>query len=97
MASAEVVNTAPRKALRRPPAPSRDRLPGETAAVMTAAAGLDGIRGGQALDRLGLANAMKTVARRLGPPAKSDAGIEQRFFIGHPFDTQDIKRSDDVK
>jgi hypothetical protein len=25
---------------------------------------------------------MKTVARRVGPPAKSEAGIEQRFFIG---------------
>lgn len=49
---------------------------------MTAAAGLDGIRGGQPLDRLGLAEAIKTVARRLGPPAKSEAGIEQRFFVG---------------
>jgi hypothetical protein len=76
-----VQSTAP-KTLRRPPAPSRDRLIGENAAVMTAAAGLDGIRGGQPFDRLGLAEAIKTVARRLGPPSKSEAGIEQRFFVG---------------
>jgi hypothetical protein len=87
VASAEVVNTPQRK-LRRPPAPRSDRLPSEKAAVMTAASGLDGIRGGQALDRVGLAEAMKTVARRVGPPSKSEAGIEQRFFIGqavYPF------------
>ncbi|MGH9317878.1 MAG: hypothetical protein ACRD1P_12325, partial [Thermoanaerobaculia bacterium] len=83
VASAEtVVSTAPKPALRRPPAPRGDRLPSENSAVMTAAAGLDGIRGGQPLDRLGLAEAIKTVARRLGPPAKSEAGIEQRFFVG---------------
>lgn len=83
-----VVSTASRPQLRRPPAPRGDRIPGENAAVLTAAAGLDGIRGGQPLDRLGLAEAIKTVARRLGPPAKSEAGIEQRFFVGqavYPF------------
>jgi hypothetical protein len=86
VASAEVQNTRPQ--LRRPPTPSRDRLPAENSAVLTAAAGLDGIRGGQVLDRMKLAEAMRTVARRLGPPAKSEAGIEQRFFIGqavYPF------------
>lgn len=77
----EVVNRAPRKPLRRPPAPSASRLPSEPAAVLTAAAGLDGIRGGQPLDRISLAEAMRTVARRLGPPAKSENGIEQRFFV----------------
>jgi len=81
VASAEVVNRAERKPLRRPPAPSANRLPSEPTAVLTAAAGLDGIRGGQPLDRLSLAEAMRTVARRLGPPAKSANGIEQRFFI----------------
>lgn len=82
VSSAIVPNTAPRRMLRRPPAPSRDRLPSENVAILTAASGLDGIRGGQPLDRLGLAEAMKTVARRVGPPAKSEAGIQQRFFIG---------------
>ncbi len=79
--ASEVQNRAERK-LRRPPAPSANRIPsaGEST-VLTAAAGLDGIRGGQPLDRLGLAEAMRTVARRLGPPARSAAGIEQRFFI----------------
>jgi hypothetical protein len=88
VASADTPAAAPRPVLRRPPAPSRDRLPSENAAVITAAAGLDGIRGGVPLNRLSLAEAMKTVARRLGPPAKSEAGIEQRFFIGqavYPF------------
>jgi len=87
VASAEVQQTAQRK-LRRPPAPRPDRIPGEKAAVLTAASGLDGIRGGQVLDRLSLAEAMKTVARRVGPPAKSENGLEQRFFIGqavYPF------------
>lgn len=89
VAAAETVpNKSTRRPLRRPPAPTASRLPSENAAVMTAASGLDGIRGGQPLDRLGLAEAIKTVARRLGPPAKSEAGIEQRFFIGqavYPF------------
>jgi hypothetical protein len=77
----EVVNRAERKPLRRPPAPSASRLPSEPSAVLTAASGLDGIRGGQPLDRISLAEAMRTVARRLGPPAKSENGIEQRFFV----------------
>ena len=79
--TATVVNRPERKQLRRPPAPSAARLPSEPIAVLTAAAGLDGIRGGQPLDRLSLAEAMRTVARRLGPPAKSPNGIEQRFFV----------------
>ena len=77
----EVVNRAERRQLRRPPAPSASRLPSEPVSVLTAASGLDGIRGGQPLDRLSLAEAMRTVARRLGPAAKSENGIEQRFFI----------------
>lgn len=84
VASSEVQNKAERRpVLRRPPAPSANRLPADQQkAVLTAASGLDGIRGGQPLDRLSLAEAMKTVARRVGPPAKSEGGIEQRFFIG---------------
>lgn len=82
VASASEVVNRPERKLRRPPAPSPSRLPSEgQSAVLTAAAGLDGIRGGQPLDRLSLAEAMRTVARRLGPPAKSENGIEQRFFI----------------
>lgn len=80
-ASAENVQTKAERKLRRPPAPSASRLPSEPTAVLTAASGLDGIRGGQPLDRLSLAEAIRTVARRLGPPAKSENGIEQRFFI----------------
>jgi hypothetical protein len=76
-----VVNRAERRPLRRPPAPSASRLPSDPVAVLTAASGLDGIRGGQPLDRKALAEAMRTVARRLGPPAKSENGIEQRFFV----------------
>lgn len=79
--ASEVVTRAERKPLRRPPAPSAARLPSEPVAVLTAASGLDGIRGGQPLDRISLAEAMRTVARRLGPPAKSENGIEQRFFV----------------
>lgn len=81
VAAAETVPNRPERKLRRPPAPSASRLPSEPAAVLTAASGLDGIRGGQPLDRLSLAEAMKTVGRRLGPPAKSENGIEQRFFV----------------
>lgn len=77
----EVLVASAKRPFRRPPAPSPDRLPSEKGAVLVASAGLDGIRGGQPLDRLALAEAMKTVARRLGPPAKSENGIEQRFFI----------------
>lgn len=81
VASADNVPNRAERKLRRPPAPSANRLPSEPAAVLTAASGLDGIRGGQPLDRMSLAEAMRTVARRLGPPAKSENGIEQRFFI----------------
>jgi hypothetical protein len=78
---AEVATPAPPARLRRPPAPSADRMPAEVGAVVTAAAGQVGIRGGVALDRMGLADAMKKVAQSVGKPTKSANGIEQRFLV----------------
>jgi hypothetical protein len=68
--------------LRRPvPKPSADRMPAEQGAVLIAAAGQVGIRGGQMLDRYGLADAMKRVAQSVGAPTKNAAGLEQRFLV----------------
>ncbi len=73
--------SAHKPALRRPPSPSADRKPGETGAVLTAAAGQVGIRGGTSLDRLSLADAYKRVAQSIGSPSKNAAGIEQKFLV----------------
>ena len=73
--------SAHKPALRRPPAASADRKPGDVGAVLTAAAGQVGIRGGTSLDRLGLADAYKRVAQSIGSPTKNAAGIEQKFLV----------------
>lgn len=67
--------------LRRPPAPTADRMPTESGAVLVAAAGQVGIRGGQVLDRLALADSMKKVAQSVGAPSHHANGIEQRFLV----------------
>lgn len=81
VASAEPT-PAPAVKLRRPPAPAADRLPtGERQAVLVAAAGVEGVRPGQAVDRIDLAKAYKKTADRWGRVAKHDAGIEQRILV----------------
>lgn len=68
--------------LRRPPTPSAERrLKEASGATLVAAAGLEGVRGGQPLDRDGVAKAMKVTANRWGKPSKSAAGVEQRILI----------------
>jgi hypothetical protein len=82
VAEVEVVTASARKpALRRPPSPSEDRKVAEAGAILIAAAGQVGIRGGVSLDRLGLADAYKKVAQSVGTPTKSAAGIEQKFLV----------------
>jgi hypothetical protein len=72
---------APKPRLRKPPAPSADRMPsGSKSAMLVAAAGVDGARPGQTLDRLTLANTYKRTADRWGRVAKHGAGIEQRIL-----------------
>lgn len=75
--------------LRRPPSPSAERAakgaPG--APVLSAPGHLD-MRGGQVLDRITLAKAMKTTATRRGKPSKSVTGVEERILIAsanYPF------------
>lgn len=68
--------------LRRPPAPSGDRLPKtQRGAVLVAAAGVEGERAGAPLDKIRLAKAYKTTADRWGRVAKHDGGQEQRILI----------------
>ena len=68
--------------LRRPPAPSSDRMPdGKAGAVLVAAAGVEGERAGAPLDRQRLAKAYKKTADRWGRVAKHDGGMEQRILV----------------
>ena len=71
--------------MRKPPQPTGDRMPNGTAgAVMTAAAGVEGVRvGGVITDRMDLANAMKKTANRWGRIAKHEGGVEQRILIAN--------------
>ncbi len=83
-ATKTLVATAERRQitrLRLPPAPSAERTPAGSGAVLVAAAGVDGARAGQVLDRLALARAMQKTAERWGRVAKHDAGIEQRILV----------------
>jgi hypothetical protein len=80
-ASAGTPRSPKRTPLRRPPAPSAERRGESTGAGLIAVAGQAGVRGGTMLDRMGLAEAIKTVARSLGPQTKHEAGIEQRFLV----------------
>jgi hypothetical protein len=85
--------------LRRPPQPSPDRMPnGETGAVLVAAAGVEGIRPGQPVDRLTLAKTYKKTADRWGRVAKHHAGIEQRILVASasfPFPEDRVLHSTD--
>ena len=71
--------------MRKPPQPTGDRMPNGTAgAMMTAAAGVEGVRvGGVITDRMDLANAMKKTADRWGRIAKHEGGVEQRILIAN--------------
>jgi hypothetical protein len=77
-----VVAAAEKPKLRRPPAPSSDRV-SVTArgAVLTAAAGVEGERAGAPMDRTRLAKAYKKTADRWGRVAKHDGGMEQRILV----------------
>jgi hypothetical protein len=67
--------------LRRPPTPSAERQLPAKGAVLTAAAGLQEVRGGQILDRMEYAKAVHLVGRRWGPASKSLGGTEERRRI----------------
>jgi len=68
--------------LRRPPAPSADRISsGAKGAVLVAAAGVEGERAGAPMDRIKLAKAYKKTADRWGRVAKHDGGMEQRILV----------------
>jgi len=72
-------------ALRRPPAPAKDRVAppveSETGAILTASVSTDGFHTGAQLDPMGLANMMKKVARRLGNPQHHAGGTEERHLL----------------
>jgi hypothetical protein len=74
---------APRKPLRRPPSPSRERMASVTSqgAPLVAAAGLQEVRGGTVMDRKSLAQAYKVTATRRGKPSKSNSGVEERILV----------------
>ncbi len=72
-------------ALRRPPAPSKERIAppveNEQGSVLTASVSTDGFHTGAPLDPMGLANMMKKVARRLGNPQHHAGGTEERHLL----------------
>jgi len=78
-----VVASAP--VLRRPPAPSRERVgvtaEVETGAVLTAAANLEGVQAGQPLDPSHLAKILLQTSKRLGKPSHADGGREERYLL----------------
>jgi len=71
--------------LRRPPAPSRERVgvtaEVETGAVLTAAANLEGVQAGQPLDPSHLAKILLQTSKRLGKPSHADGGREERYLL----------------
>lgn len=69
------------KPLRRPPAPAAERQLKATGAVLTAAAGLQELRGGQVLDRMAYAKAVKLVGQRWGARTKSAHGVEEKMRV----------------
>jgi len=82
---------APVRMYRRPPAPSRERQAGEQepqTATLIAAAGVEGVRSGVHLDRLGLAEAMIEHVKRRSRPSKHEGGVEEKTLIAsaaYPF------------
>ncbi len=78
-----IVASAP--VLRRPPAPSRERVgvtpEVETGAVLTAAANLEGVQAGQPLDPSHLSKILLQTAKRLGKPSHADGGREERYLL----------------
>lgn len=81
-AAEKAVEATPAVRLRRPPQPSQDRMPdGAPGAVLTAAAGVEGLRSGQPVDRLKLATAYAKTADRWGRVAKHEGGQQQRILI----------------
>jgi hypothetical protein len=84
-----------RKPLRRPPAPAAERQLQTTGAVLTAAAGLQDVRGGQVLGRMGYANTVKLVGQRWGARTKSAHGVEEKMRVaGANFAFPDDRRLD---
>lgn len=91
-------------ALRRPPAPSRERAgrqpdeDGPQVAVLVAAAGVPSpIRAGDELDGAGFTKAMIAQARKIGPPKKSAQGTEEKYLLASaafPFQADRILTSD---
>jgi hypothetical protein len=84
-----------KKPLRRPPTPAAERQLKEKGAVLTAAAGLQEVRGGQVLDRMGYAKTVKLVGQRWGARTKSAHGVEEKMRVaGAVFDFPEERRLD---
>jgi hypothetical protein len=84
----EEPETVTAAALRRPPAPPRERQGRQVAeldepqgAVLVAAAGVPDIQPGTELDPEGFTRAMIRMARRLGPPKHQQGGTEERYLL----------------
>lgn len=83
------------KKLRRPPTPAAERQLKAKGAVLTAAAGLQEVRGGQVLDRMGYAKTVKLVGQRWGARTKSAHGVEEKMRVaGATFDFPEERRLD---
>ncbi len=90
---------------RTPPAPSRERsgvrVSNLTTTALVAAAGVDGLRPGQELDRLSYAESALNVMRRRGKPQKHANGTEERILLGTvdiPFpEERTLRASDDER
>lgn len=102
---AAVVASSTKVALRRPPAPAKDRqLKEDSGSVLVAAAGLQDVRAGKVLDRMSLAKAMRQTAIRRGPPTKMAQGIEEKIRVASAqfvfpdervLDGEDVQRNTD--
>jgi len=73
----------PRVVYRRPPAPAADRQAESTrtGTALVAASGVDGVRAGKELDRVGLAEAMIECVKRRSKPSKSENGTLEKVLI----------------
>lgn len=73
----------PSRVYRRPPAAAMERTPApdESGTALIAAAGVNGVRAGEHLDRIGLADALIQTVKRQAKPVKHEGGVEERTLI----------------
>jgi hypothetical protein len=94
--------TANLRVYRRPaaPAPERQVEEGHSGAALVAASGVDGVRAGETLDRIKLAEALIEAVKRRTRPIKHEHGVEEKILIAsaaYDFPPERTLRPNDIE